>query len=126
MAVFRVLMLTLAVIQAAIAGFTALVGLIADGGDLWSRLLLVLIHPLSAVGMILLVVVPRPASSVVIAIAGLLVVNVAADLTFALLIAGGTIRGDWWLPLMFSIIPAIGIVYALMLPRTARTVASIT
>ena len=114
-------MLVLAVIQAALAGFTALVGSFADGGDVWSRLLLILIHPLCAAGMLLLVLVPRLASPVVVAIAGLLAVNIAADLAFALLIAADTVKGDWWLPLIFSVVPAIGIIYALTRFRTART-----
>ena len=117
-------MLVLAVVQTAFAGFTALVGAFADGGDLWSRLLVILIHPLCAAGMLLLVLLPRPATAVVLAIAGLLAVNVVADLTFAQLIAGGSVKGDWWLPLIFSVVPAIGIVYALTLLRAARAKAT--
>ena len=124
MTALRVPILVLAIIQAVFAGFTALVGAFADGGDLWSRLLVVLIHPLCAAGMLLLVLLPRPATAVVIAIAGLLAVNVVADLTFAQLIAGGSVKGDWWLPLIFSVVPAIGIVYALTLFRTARAKAT--
>ncbi len=114
-------MLVLAVVQTAFAGLTGLVGAFADGGDLWLRLLVVLIHPLCAAGMLLLVLLPRPAIAVVLAIAGLLAVNVVADVVVAQLIAGGTVKGDWWLPLIFSVVPAIGIVYALTLLRTART-----
>ena len=117
-------MLVLAVVQTAFAGFTALVGAFADGGDLWSRLLVILIHPLCAAGMLLLVLLPRPATAVVLAIAGLLAVNVVADLTFAQLIAGSSVKGDWWLPLIFSVVPAIGIVYALTLLRAARAKAT--
>ena len=124
MTALRVPILVLAITQAVFAGFTALVGASADGGDLWSRLLVVLIHPLCAAGMLLLVLLPRPATAVVIAIAGLLAVNVVADLTFAQLIAGGSVKGDWWLPLIFSVVPAIGIVYALTLFRTARAKAT--
>ena len=124
MTALRVPILVLAIIQAIFAGFTALVGAFADGGDLWSRLLVVLIHPLCAAGMLLLVLLPRPATAVVIAIAGLLAVNVVADLTFTQLIAGGSVKGDWWLPLIFSVVPAIGIVYALTLLRTARAKAT--
>ena len=117
----RTPMLVLAVIQAAFAGFTALVGAFADGGDTWSRLLVILVHPLCAAGMLLLVLLPRPATAVILVIAGLLTVNIVADLTFAQLIAAGTVKGDWWLPLVFSAIPAIGTIYALTLLRTART-----
>ena len=124
MTALRVPILVLAIIQAVFAGFTALVGAFADGGDLWSRLLVVLIHPVCAAGMLLLVLLPRPASAVVVAITGLLAVNVVADIVVAQLIAAGTVKGDWWLPLIFSVVPAIGIVYALTLLRTARTKAT--
>ena len=128
-------MLVLAIAQAALAGFTALVGAFADGGDIWSRLLLILVHPLCAAGLLLLVLLPRPATAIVLAIAALLVVNVGADLFAAgrgpppawaslqkidktwLMIARGAVRGDWLLPAIFSVIPAIGVVYALTLAR---------
>ena len=124
MTTFRAPMLVLSVVQTAFAGLTALVGAFADGGDLWLRLLVVLIHPLCAAGMLLLVLLPRPAIAVVLAIAGLLAVNIVADVVVAQLIAGGTVKGDWWLPLIFSVVPAIGIVYALTLLRTARAKAT--
>ena len=117
-------MLILAAVQTTFAGFTALVGAFADGGDTWSRLLVILVHPVCAAGLLLLVILPRPATAVILAIAGLLAVNVAADAAFALLIAAGTVKGDWWLPLVFSAIPAIGIVYALTLLRASRSEAT--
>ena len=79
-------MLVLAIAQAALAGFIALAGAFADGGDVWSRLLLVLIHPLCAAAMLLLVLLPRPATVMVLAVAVLLVVNVGADVFTALTI----------------------------------------
>ena len=88
-------MLVLAIAQAALAGFIALVGAFADGGDIWSRLLLILVHPLCAAGLLRLVLLPRPATAIVLAIAALLVVNVGADLFAALMIARGAVRGDW-------------------------------
>ena len=114
-------MLVLAIVQIVLAGFTVLVGSFADGGDVWSRLLIVLLHPLCAAGLLLLVLLPRPATVVVLAIAALLAVNVIADLSVALMIAGGAVKGDWPLPLIFSVIPAIGVVYALTLLRTPRS-----
>ena len=113
-------MLVLAIVQIVLAGFTALVGAFADGGGIWSRLLIVLLHPLCAAGLLLLVLLPKPATVTVLAIAALLAVNVIADLSVALMIAGGAVKGDWPLPLIFSVIPAIGVVYALTLLRTAR------
>ena len=107
--------LVLALVHAAFAGLTALVGAFADGGDAWSRLLMVLVHPLAAAGLLLLLFSPRPAAAMVLGVAALLMLNVAADLTFALMIARGTVKGDWWLPVMFAVVPAVGVVYAMAL-----------
>ena len=45
----------------------------------------------------------------------LLTANVIADLGLAQLMAVGSVRGDWELALVFSVVPAIGIVYGLAL-----------
>ena len=112
---FRTAMLALAVVQAGFAGLTALVGAFADGGDVWSRLLIVLLHPLSAAALVLFVVSARPTAALALAVAALLAATVAADVVFAVLIAQGSVKGDWELPLVFAAIPAVGIVYALRL-----------
>ena len=113
-------MLVLAIVHALFVGFTALVGAFADGGDIWSRLLLVLVHPLCAIGMLALAWQPRPATPAIIAITLIMVINVAADLSVAQLVVAGSVKGEWWLPLSFSVTPAIGIVYALTLLRASR------
>ena len=107
------------------AGFTALVGGFADGGDIWQRLLLILVHPLGAAGLLLLVLRPRLAAATILAVAALLAANVVADLRLAQLLAAGVVRGDWELAVAFSVAPAVGIVYALALlwlasPRADR------
>ena len=122
MSAFRTVIQVLAVIQAFIAAFTALVGSFANGGDLWARLLLVLVHPISALGMLLLAFLSRPARTTVLVIMGLLVVNVVSDLALGFMIAQGVVKGDFWLPMIFAVIPAIGFVYALTLTvRQSRT-----
>ncbi len=110
-------MLVLAIAHAALAVFAALAGAFADGGDVWSRLLLILLHPLCAAALLLLVLLPRAGIATVLAIAALLLANVGADLYTALTIWQGGLRGDWWLPAIFAVIPAIGIVYALTVAR---------
>ena len=60
---FRISVTILAVIHAVFAGFTALVGAFANGGDVWQRLLVVLLHPLGATGLLLLVLRPRLATT---------------------------------------------------------------
>ena len=116
-------MTVLAVIHAVFAGFTALVGAFANGGDAWQRLLVVILHPLGAAGVLMLVLRPRLATTKILAIVALLTANVIADLGVAQLIAAGRVRGDWEFALAFSVVPAIGIVYGLALLRTARETA---
>ncbi len=114
MKMFRIVMYILAVPQMALAAFTALVGSFADGGSLGERMVLVFLHPLAAIGLLVLVTQPRLSIKGIRAVTALLVANVAADGVLALLIAGGTVKGDWELPLVFAPIPAIGIAYAAM------------
>ena len=120
MAVFRMLLLVLAILHGAFTVLTAMVGAFADGGSFWERLLLILIHPLGAAGLLLLVLHPRLSTTMVRAIAALLAVNVLADLTLALLIAGGSVKGDWQLAVIFAVVPAVGLVYVLTASRLRR------
>ncbi len=120
MTIFRNSVTVLAVIHAAFVGLTSLVGAFADGGDVWQRLLLILLHPLGAAGVLLLVLRPPRATTSILALAALLTANVIADLGLAQLIAAGSVRGDWELALAFSVVPAIGIIYALALLLTAH------
>lgn len=112
MTMIRILMRVLAVLQMAFTVLTALVGSFADGGSLGERLVLVLVHPLAAIGLLVLVTQPRLSLTRTRVVAVLLMVNVTADVALALLIAGGAVKGDWEFPLVFAVIPAIGLVYA--------------
>ena len=117
---FRTSVTVLGVLHAVFSGFTALVGAFANGGDVWQRLLVVLLHPLGAAGVLVLVLRPHLATAAILAIVALLTANVVADLGLAQVMAAGTVLGDWELALAFSVVPAIGIVYALALLRTSR------
>ena len=123
MTIFRTSVTVLAVIHAAFVGLTSLVGAFADGGDVWQRLLLILLHPLGAAGVLLLVLRPPLATTSILAVVALLTANVIADLGLAQLMAAGSVRGDWELALAFSVVPAIGIIYALALLLTAHGTA---
>ena len=110
-------MLVLAIAFAALVGLTAMVGAFADGGDAWSRFVIVLLHPLAATGLLYLVLEYWHSRVLVLSIAALLLVTVAADLLLALAIARGDMKGDWELPVVFSVVPALGVVYALLLAK---------
>ena len=116
-------MLVLAVIHAIFAGFTAPVGAFANGGDVWHRLLVVLLHPLGAAGLLLLLLAPCLAATRILTAAAVLAANVAADLVLAQRIAAGAVRGDWGLAVAFAVVPAIGILYAVALLRAERSTA---
>ncbi len=120
---FRISVTVLAVIHAAFVGLTSMVGAFANGGDVWQRLLLIFLHPLGAAGVLLLVLRPRLTTKTILALLALLTANVIADLGLARLIAAGSVRGDWELAIAFSVVPAIGIVYALARLGTARRTA---
>ena len=109
----RVLMHVLAILQMLFTAFTAMVGAFADGGSPGERLLLVVVQPLAAVGLLVFMFSPQLSVAMVRIIVLALVVNVIADIVLAALIALGSVKGDWELPLVFAVIPALGIVYAL-------------
>ncbi|MDE2718137.1 MAG: hypothetical protein OXI33_14150 [Chloroflexota bacterium] len=121
MTVFRTITLVLAVLQVLFAAFTGMIGAFADGGGMWERLLLIVVHPLCAVALLVLTLLPKPSPAFAYVVAALLVGNIFADLTLSQLIAAGTVKGDWWLPLMFSAIPAVGLAYALTLAKQGRS-----
>ena len=119
MSVFRILLSILAVFHALFAGFTALVGAFANGGGIWERLLLMLLHPLGAAGVLVLVLAPRLPRIANLTIAAVILVVVIADLVLAQRIAAGAVKGDWELAVVFSAVPAVSIVYAMCLVWTS-------
>lgn len=96
-------------------GWSALIALVAnfaDGGSAPERLLLGAVHPLAAV-LLLYVVVSSERISPIIrrTTVAMLSLSIAGDIVVAVLIGQGTLRGDWPLPLTFTVVPLIGLVY---------------
>ena len=108
----RVLIIILAIVQFLFAGLTGTVGGFADGGALWERAVLMGIHPLAAIGLLVMAFVPRIKPGGLNIIRALLALNIIADAALAALIYTGVSRGDWWLPLLFAVIPVIGLGYS--------------
>ena len=102
---FRMAVRVLAVMHAVFVGFTAMVGAFANVGDVWQRLVVVLLHPLGAVGVLVLVLRPRLATTTILALAALLTANVIADLVLKRLIAAGRVLGESGLALAFAVVP---------------------
>ncbi len=113
MTAYRRILMGLAILNLLFTGLTAAVGLFADGGAIYSRLVLSALHPLTALAILLLVFAPRLTRVFISMVIGLIAFNIVADLTLSGLIASGTIKGDWELPLFFAIVPTIAVVYAI-------------
>ena len=116
----RVPMIILAVLYLAFSAFTALVGAFANGGTIPERILVSLIHPIAAILLLVAVVsFSKPISTGLHRFTlVLLLVAIAADLVLAVLIGVGVVKGDWPLPLVFAVVPVIGVAY---LAKGAKT-----
>ena len=97
----------LASIQVVIAVFTALAGSFADGGQWWERLVLVGVHPAAAILLLVLVFRRTPTKGLAGVAVSFLSLNIVADIMLAVAISSGVTKGDWLLPLIFAVIPAI-------------------
>lgn len=121
MQTFRFALIALAVLHALLVSAGMLLGSFADGGYWWERLPLLLAHPAGAVALLCVAALPAPSVRVVRLALALLLVSIASDALLSLAIGSGVTRGDWWLPLAFAVIPAVGVVYTLtLLNRDAR------
>lgn len=119
MKLFRGVMSVLTAVHLLWVALTAVVGLFADGG-LWERIPVVVVHPVAAAVLAVLVFKEGPVSKRLKDwVMSLLLVNIAADVLMAALIAAGAVPGDWYLPLTFSVVPAAALPYTWM-RRTER------
>ncbi len=114
MKAFRWIMVVLTTIYALFAGFTAAVGLFADGGTIWERVLISGIHPLGAVALLFLVWRPRGriGPGAVVALA-LVLLSFIGDVALFVAITTGVIRGDAGLAVAFALVPLLGIAYVI-------------
>ena len=120
MKVLRIALMFLGIIHIIFVGLTAVVGSFADGSDVWSRLLLTLLHPIAAIAILALAFVRFPPKRITLAVVAISAINIVADVAVAALIASGSIKGDWPLPLAFSVVPAIAIIYAALMLAPIR------
>ena len=112
MNILRVPMIGLAALYLAFSGFTASVGAFADGGTIPERILVSLVHPTAAILLLLAVSFSKPIPTGLRRFTlVLLLVAIAADLVLAVLIGQGVVEGDWFLPLVFAVIPVLGVAY---------------
>ena len=109
----RVPLIILAVVQALLAAFGLFISTFADGGFWWERISLVLLHPLAAIALLGLLLVGRPAPWLAGLALTLLSLGIIGSLAMSGAILSGLTRGDWWLPLVWAIIPLLSLPYAI-------------
>lgn len=120
MKAFRIVVFPLAILYALMAVLTALMGSFADGGAWWQYVTYIVVQPLAAAALIALAAAP-PGDLTAIGqrlIATALAVVVCLNGFGAIAIAQGIVRGDWWIPLAFALIPAIGLAYMATIARS--------
>ena len=71
-----------------------------------------LVHPAAAILLLIAVSFSKPISTGLRKFTlVLLLVAIAADLVLAVLIGLGVVKGDWFLPLVFAVVPVVGVAY---------------
>ena len=105
-------MIILAAIHLAFSGFTAMVGAFADAGTVPERILVSLIHPVAAILLLVAVSSSKPLTRGLRGTTlALLLIGIVGDLVLAVLIGQGVVKGDWALPLVFAVVPVLGLAY---------------
>lgn len=122
MKAFRIIMIVLMGLYVLLAVLGGAIGSFADGALLWERLQVVVVHPFVAVVLLVLAVMERPSRGMVAGVIGLVLLNVAGDVALSVAVFTGKVRGDWWLPLVFSVIPIIALPYCVVLLMMRRQV----
>ena len=110
----------LAVLQLLLTVFTAMVGLFTDGGDIFSRLILSILHPVAALAILVLIFRPTTPVPITVAVAVLLAINILADVMLSTMIGIGAMKGDWELPLVFAAVPTVAMIYAMLQLRSRQ------
>ena len=113
-------MVILGVLHLLLALGGAFAGSFADGGNLWTYLLMIVIHPVAAVALLAMIVWHRPPGAAAIALYALVVLAVVGDVATSAGIALEAIRGDWWLLLIFTVVPLTGLAYVPMRRHWSR------
>ena len=113
MKIVHTVVIALAVLHLAFTAFTGMVGLFADGGTIWERLLISGLHPIAAVALLDVLLAPRSGSGWPTRIAlAFPVASIAGDVAMYIAISSGATRGDASLALFFAVVPLLGVVYA--------------
>ena len=107
----RVPLIVLAVVYALLALFGLAMSAFANGG-LWERIPL-LLHPLAVVSLLWLLFTARPTPTLAGVTLTLLLLGIIGSFASSGAILSGLTRGDWWLPLVWAIVPLLSLPYVI-------------
>lgn len=109
----RVPLIVLAVVYALLAALGLAISTFADGGVWWERVPIALFHPLAAVALLWLLFTARPTPKLAGIALVLLLLGIVGSLAVSGAVLGGLIKGDWWLPLVWAIVPLLSLPYVI-------------
>lgn len=107
----RVPLIVLAVVYALLALFGLAMSAFANGG-LWERIPL-LLHPLAVVSLLWLLFTARPTPTQAGVTLALLLLGIIGSFASSGAILSGLTRGDWWLPLVWAVVPLLSLPYVI-------------
>ena len=107
----RVPLIVLAVVYALLALFGLAMSAFANGG-LWERIPL-LLHPLAVVSLLWLLFTARPTPTLAGVTLTLLLLGIIGSFASSGAILSGLTRGDWWLPLVWAVVPLLSLPYVI-------------
>ena len=108
----------LTAVQSLLVLFGMAASTFADGGFWWERLPMVLFHPLAVIALFWLLLrqalTARPTPRLAGVTLSLLLLSIIGSLALSGAILGGLTKGDWWLPLVWVIIPLLSLPYVII------------
>ena len=113
-----ILIILVVVIQLPLVAWGLGVSAFADGGYWWERIPLGLLHPLALIALLWLLLsglllrgrsTPRLDGAALT----LLSLSILSSLVLSGAIAAGLTNGDWWLPLVWVVIPLLSLPYVI-------------
>lgn len=107
----RIPLIFLAAVQGLLVFCGGVISLFADSGFWWERIPL-LLHPPAAVFLVWLALRRRPGTGLAGVAVALLALSLAGSAALTGAIRFGWTRVDWWLPLVWAVIPAVCLPYA--------------
>lgn len=74
---------------------------------------MVLLHPLAVIALFWMLFTARPTPTLAGVTLALLLLSILGDAILGVTYGMGVLRGDWWLPLVWAIVPLLSLPYVI-------------